>query len=89
MAVEKIPKLRQAFRKNNVFHLSQCDEKHSSKQVASITYTLEKKLFVASFFLRFVCRLDFKRVKKACSVLWCELVCFAFIDKKRPIKYYL
>ena len=65
MAVEKISKLRQAFRKNNVFHLSQWDEKHSSKQVASITYTLEKKLFAAGFFLRFVRRFNLERVKKA------------------------
>ena len=51
MAVEKISQQRQTFRKNNAFQLSHGTyKKHTSKQVASIKYILEKKNFATATF---------------------------------------
>ena len=49
MAVEKISKERQTLGKNNVFEFT-WNKKHSSKQVASRKYTMEKKIFAAVTF---------------------------------------
>ena len=50
MAVEKALRVTINFYKNSVLQLSHKKKKHSLKQVIPITYTLEKKLFVAAAF---------------------------------------
>ena len=39
--------------KNNIFRLSQQNEKHSSKRVVSMTYVLVKEFFAAATFKGF------------------------------------
>ena len=56
---------------------------HSSKQVASIKYTLD---FLQLLLLKFPSRFDSDRVKKTWSELWSVRVFFAFIEKRRPNK---
>ena len=50
MVVEIISQQRQTFGKNDVFQLSHGIKKHTSKQVASITYTLQRTIFAAAAF---------------------------------------
>ena len=56
-------KKSQTYRKLNVFHLLHGINKHSSKQAASVTCILEKKIFAAASFEGLSC-FDSDRVKK-------------------------
>ena len=77
-----------SFKKKLRLPLITWDKKHLSKQVTSITYTLEKKVFQLLLW-RFVSRFDSGKVKKTWSVLWSVRVFFAFTEKRRPNNYYL
>ena len=64
------------------------EQKHSLKQVISMMYTLEKDFFAAATF-KGLWDILFKQSKKVCSILWSVWAFFAFIEKKRPNRYYL
>ena len=66
----------------------QWNKKHSSKQVASITYTLEN-IFFHLLLLKLCESFPFEQSNKSWSVLWSVWVFFALIEQKQSNKYYL
>ena len=83
---------------NDKLYKKQCcpviteNKKHSSKQVAPITYTLEKSFFAITSFLLLLKIHElflFKQIEKVCSIRWSVSVLFAFLEKKIPNKYCL
>ena len=62
--------------------------KYSSKQVISITYTLEKSFFCSCYFWRFVSPFfsEILKIVVHFGLLW---VSFIFLENRRPNKYCL
>ena len=62
------------------------NKKHSTKQVISMTYKLEKRFFAAATFEELH---SFQRKSKNCSILWPLWVFFIFLEMRRASKYSL
>ena len=87
MMVEKNLRVMINFLKKHCLPVITCNKNNLSKQVVSMTYTLEKRFFAVAILLKVCKSFLFRQSKKTCGILWSAGVFFGFSEKRRLNKY--